>query len=523
MRAYFYFIKFNLLKQIRSYKFLLIISVSVFWGILCVPAGTAGYEVIYLGGVRGIYNSAWLGGIGALLPAILLWLPGFYLLRSQISEDKHLKLGNIIAATPISRLGYIMGKALANFIVLATLVLMFLTALIGMQLVRHENMQISLLQFVQPFLFLTVPYLFVLAALTVLFDVFPGIKGVFGNIVIFGVWITLLSASALVQDSKFDVLGIGTILTKMVQGAQAFFPEIHSDVGSLGFNMTNGISPTFTWGGMTWSAEFLASRLAWIGVALLIIFLSALLFNRFIETESAPQRNISKHHKEKLSLSEIEMSTTLSPVTIEKISLFRVAKGELKIMLSDCSVWWRLITLACIILSLSMPFGSAYNYISLIMLLPITIWSQMGCREKYYFTTELVKSSCPLFYKRGAEWLAGLGLTVLISSGVLSRFALLGEWEHLAAWSIGILFVPTLALLFGYLGGNRKLFEAVYIAWFYFGPINGVPFLDFWGMSHSNIGFYAILTCILMAFAYFLIWNNEAHVLNFISKRRSRI
>lgn len=439
MRAYFYFIKFNLLKQIRSYKFLLIISVSVFWGILCVPAGTAGYEVIYLGGVRGIYNSAWLGGIGALLPAILLWLPGFYLLRSQISEDRRLKLGNIIAATPISRLGYIMGKALANFIVLATLVLIFLTALIGMQLVRHENMQISLLQFVQPFLFLTVPYLFVLAALTVLFDVFPGIKGVFGNIVIFGIWITLLSASALVQDSKFDLLGVGTMFTKMVQGAQAFFPEIHSDVGSLGFNMTNGISPTFTWGGMTWSAEFLASRLAWIGVALLIGFLSALLFNRFIETECAPQRNTSKHHKRKLSLSSIEMSTTRSPVTTEKISLFRVAKGELKIMLSDCSVWWRLTTLACIVLSLMIPFVSAY-YISLIMLLPIAIWSQMGCREKYYFTTELVKSSCSLFYKRGAEWLAGLGLTVLISSGVLVRFALLGEWEHLAAWLIGIHF-----------------------------------------------------------------------------------
>lgn len=188
-----------------------------------MPTGTAGYEVIYLGGVRGIYNSAWLGGVGSLLPAILLWLPGFYLLRSQISEDKRLKMGNIIAATPISRLGYIMGKTLANFLVLATLVLIFLTALIGMQLVRHENMQISLLQFVQPFLFLTVPYLFVLAALTVLFDVFPGIKGVFGNVVIFGVWITLLSTSTLVQDSKFDLLGIGTILKKWFRTHKHFF------------------------------------------------------------------------------------------------------------------------------------------------------------------------------------------------------------------------------------------------------------------------------------------------------------
>lgn len=283
------------------------------------------------------------------------------------------------------------------------------------------------------------------------------------------------------------------------------------------------VFPLLLHGGMTWRAEFLASRIVWIGVALLIIFLSSLLFNRFMETEYSPQREISKHQKGKLSLSGIEMSTTLSPVATEKISLFRVAKGEWKIMLSECSAWWRLAALACIILSLMIPFRSAYNHISLIMLLPIAIWSQMGCREKYYFTTELIKSSCPLLYKRGAEWLAGLGLTILISSGVLVRFTFLGEWKHLAAWSIGILFIPTLALVFGCLGSNRKLFEAFYIAWFYFGPINGVPFLDFLGMNHSNIGFYAILTCVLMAFVYFLIWNNENHILNFINKRRSRI
>ncbi len=522
MKAYFYFIKFNLLRQIRSYKFLIILSLGIFLGFLCVPAETAGYEVIYLCGVRGIYNSAWLGGIGAILPAIILWLPGFYLLRSQISEDKRLKMGNIIASTRISKLGYIMGKAFSNFIVLATLVLIFLIALIGMQLVRHENLQISLLQFVQPFLFLTVPYLFVLAALTVLFDVFPGIKGVFGNILIFGIWISLLSVSTLVQDRKYDLFGIGTMLKKMLQDAQTFYPEIHSNVGGLGFNMKEGISSTFTWEGMMWSAEFLGSRLAWIGVALLIIFLSALLFDRFIETERAPRKNTIKHHKGKLSLSGIEKNSTLSPVTTKKISLLKVSKSELKIMLSGCSFRWRLAILTSIFISPIISLGSVYNYISLIMLLPISIWSQMGCREKYYFTSDLVKSSCPLLYKRMAEWLAGFVLTVLVSSGVLIRFALLGEWEHLAAWSIGILFIPTLALLFGFMSGNRKLFEAVYIAWFYFGPINGVPFFDFLGIRHRNMGLYSILTCALMVFTYFLIWYNENHI-ELYHKKRSRI
>jgi hypothetical protein len=522
MKTIFYFVKYNLIKQVRSYQFLLIIAIGVFLGFLCVPAKTAGYELIYLGGVRGMYNSAWLGAMGALLPAILFWLPGFYLLRSQISEDKRLKMGNIIASTPISKFSYIMGKALANFMILTTLVLIFLIALIGMQLVRHENMHISLLQFIQPFLLQTVPYLIVLAALTILFDILPGIKRAFGNIVIFGIWIVLLSTSVLAQDSKFDLLGIGTTLVKMVQDAQAYFPEIHSNAGSVGFNTTNGISPTFAWAGMTWNTEFLISRFTWIGIACLIIILSSLLFNRFAETDNLPQKGNAKNDKQRLSLTGIEIQVILSPVIKERLSLLRMAKSELKIMLSSCSIWWGLATLACVALSLFVPLGHAYNYISLIMLLPIAIWSQMGCRENYYFTTELVTSSCPLKYKRGAEWLAGFGVAVLVSSGILVRFAILAEWQHVEAWLIGILFIPTLALLLGCLGGNRKLFEAVYIAWLYFGPINGVPFLDFLGISHINIGFYLIFTCILIALVYLIIISNEKHFLNFISRWSSR-
>lgn len=499
MKPYLYVVKFNLLKQIRSYEFLLITSVSVFLGILCVPAGTAGYEVIYLGGVRGIYNSAWLGGVGALLPAILLWLPGFYLLRSQISEDKRLNIGSMIASTPISKFGYIMGKTLASFAVLVMLVFLFLIALIGMQLVRQEAMQIRLVPYVQPFLFLTAPYLFVLAAFTVLFDVLRGVKGTIGNIVIFGIWVTLLSSSILVQDHHFDLLGIGTTLTNMVQGAQEVFPEICSGAGSLGLNITNGISPTFAWGGMTWSAVFLLSRLTWIGVALLIVIVSAFLFDRFAETVTIPQRDIHKTCKVKLSHSGIEVRTIVSPVAKETLNLFRLAKGELNIMVSGCPVWWYLTALACIVLSLVIPFGDAAPWISLIMLLPIAIWSQMGCRETYFFTTEFVESSCPLLYKLGAEWFAGIGIAAALSFGILIRFAWFGAWNHFAAWMVGILFIPTLALTLGRLGGSRKLFEAIYIALFYFGPINGVPLLDFWGIRHTNIGLFAILTCALMA------------------------
>lgn len=60
LSAYFYLIKSNLKSQMRSYSFLLVIGISVFAGYACVPDAAAGYEIFYIGGVRGIYNSALL-------------------------------------------------------------------------------------------------------------------------------------------------------------------------------------------------------------------------------------------------------------------------------------------------------------------------------------------------------------------------------------------------------------------------------------------------------------------------------
>lgn len=511
---YFYFIN-----VIRSYKFIAIIAVGVFLGILCVPAGTAGYEVIYLGGVRGIYNSAWLGCLGALLPSILLWLPGFYWLRSQISEDKRLKVGDIIASAPISNLSYILGKVLANFFVLVALTLIFLAALAGMQFVRQEDTQFILLQFIQPFLFISIPYLFMSASLSVLFDVLPGIKGSLGNIIFFCIWIVLIGTSALAGKSKFDLFGIGTVLTEMMKGAKESYPEIRSDAGSLGFNTTNGVTPTFIWIGMTWKADFLASRLLWRGAALLFTYLSSLLFDRFIKMPVPPQPAIATNDRT-VSLSGLDTENLLSPVMIRNFHIIKAAKGELNIMLSGCPVWWYLAALAGNILCLFTPFKPAGQWTPLTMLLPISIWAQMGCREKYYFTDELIQSSCSLHHKHIAEWLAGLGITLCISFGILLRLVMLAEWKHFAAWVTGAIFISTLSILLGCLGGSRRLFESVYITCFYLGPVCGTPFLDFWGMKTINTVLYLMLSCVLMIIITFYIWNKERQLFNIILKRR---
>ncbi len=76
-------------------------------------------------------------------------------------------------------------KLLSNFSVLMALQFMFLAALMVMQLIRHESMRQSIMHYMIPLICVTVPYLLVLASLTILFDVVAFLKGAFGNQSIF--------------------------------------------------------------------------------------------------------------------------------------------------------------------------------------------------------------------------------------------------------------------------------------------------------------------------------------------------
>lgn len=55
--------------------------------------------------------------------------------------------------------------------------------------------------------------------------------------------------------------------------------------------------------------------------------------------------------------------------------------------------------------------------------------------------------------------------------------------EGVAAWGIGVLFIPTLALALGVWSGSSKLFEVIYTLLWYVGPANQLAALDYTGVS----------------------------------------
>ena len=132
---------------------------------------------------------------------------------------------------------------------------------------------------------------------------------------------------------------------------------------------------------------------------------------------------------------------------------------------------------------------------------PVLVWSQMGCRESRHGTHALIFSAERVVYRQLAVlWTAGVLVAVVTGAGTGVRLLFSSNWQMLAAWLAGALFIPSLALALGVWTGSSKFFEALYTVWWYVGPLHQVPSFDFVGGSRvsSSPGLYLTLAAGLL-------------------------
>jgi len=128
-RAVYHLARADFLERVRRYSFLVVLGVTL---VACyyVHTGNIGINV---GGYRGSMNSAWLGAVMTLTVTVLLGLTGYYLVNNCVARDEQTGVGQILAATPVSKLQYVCGKALSNFAVLSLIVLVLMLAAVPLQ------------------------------------------------------------------------------------------------------------------------------------------------------------------------------------------------------------------------------------------------------------------------------------------------------------------------------------------------------------------------------------------------------
>jgi len=496
----------DFLERVRRYDFLVMLTAVAFLGYLFVPPIDARYQTVTLGNARGIYSSSWVGAMFGLMLSTIASLLTFYLINNAVGRDRQTRVGEIIASTPASKMLYTMGKWLSNLAVLALIMVVLTIAALGMQLFRAEDVHLDIWALVAPIWLIGFPVMAVTAAVAVLFESISFLSAGFGGVVYFFAWLSVFAAViAPMEDttdglmgSHNDFYGISRTIADMQQTILRYYPDYSGDF-SIGSTRLSEDALIFHWKGLLWTPTMVCERLGWLFVGPVIIVLAALTFDRFDPArrrESPSRKPRPKEGMENcLGLKALDTVETviprisLSPLPNRRVyrRILAVVQAELRLMLRAQPRWWLLVAVGLVIASAVTPPDVTSILQAFVWLLPIFMWSSMGARERRHSTHELVFSVArPLRKQLAASWLAGVLIALSMTSGGLVRAISAGETSRAVMMGIGVIFVPSLALVCGVSSRTSRLFETLYLILWYI-AFNGIPAFDFMGLGNADI------------------------------------
>jgi hypothetical protein len=479
----------DVLERTRTFQYLAMVAVTLGVGALLVPPKSANYIVFAIDGYRGIYNSAWMGIMFALVMTSFISLFGYYLVKSAVQRDRDTRVGEIIASTSVGKFEYVLGKALSNFAVLASVAAILLVDAVIMQLVRGEDRSIDLLAIAWPIVVFVLPVLALVSALAVLFEVVPILRGGVGNVVYFFLWLGLLSSGAVggkdgTGDAPLDAYGLSSIPHGVWQSLSRIDHRVKPSDISLITGAAHLNTQTFLFSGMTPSSAVLVQRLVLLLIALGIVAIAALTFDRF--------SSMNRVHKQRkpgvLSALAANLERAMTPLfdLLFSSSFGGLLLAELRLLLKGANFWWYAVALGLWIWTLFAPGGMQSMALGMAWVWPILIFSQLGTRESHYQTEQFVYPTLhPLRRQFAAQLCAGITLALALGSGAIFHDLASGNTGAILGVLTGAFFIPTLALACGALSGTTRVFEVLYLLLWYIGTMNATP-LDYTKTAYAT-------------------------------------
>lgn len=484
----------DFLERVRRYSFLLTLLFAVFLGY----AAATGRITVHLGDYRGVYTSAWIGALITVVTTCFVSLVGFYIVKNAVDRDRQTGVGQILAATPLSKTSYALGKFLSNFAVLSSMVLVLAVAAVAMQFFAAEDSHLDTAALLVPFLVIALPAMAVTAALALLFETLPLLRGGLGNIAWFFCWAILgIGLPEISGNHRLDPMGLMTVADSMIAGARANIPGYKNSFSLTIADAPAKVVDTFRWQGVPWTAEMILLRLGWTLAAVAIVLLAALFFDRFNPVSwFFPSVRAAKKSSSKL-IAEPSTSVSIAsakPVAVHLTPLAasphvgafgRIFLAELRLALKGLRWWWYAVAVGLLIAQFASPLAvSRGPLLGAAWIWPILVWSAMGSRESRFGTRSLLFSCAKILPRQIlACFLAGLTVALLTGAGAGVRLLLARSFAGLFAWLAGALFLPALALTLGTVSGSGKPYEGLLTAIWYVGPMNHTPGLDFTGAA----------------------------------------
>ncbi len=496
--------KADFLERSRSYGFIITLIVTLYGASLFVPEKGAAYLALGVRGYRGIYRSGWVGLCVAVSTSLLLGLGGFYLVKNTIERDEKTRVGQLIAASPTSKLAYILGKTMSSFLILATIVLAASLSSLAMFYLRAEASTLELVKLLLPFVWITLPTMLLVSSIALLFESIKWLKGGIGNVLYFFVWLMMLIVPVKLMENSdsspllgfVDAFGFYKIIDLINLEVLSLFPDSPNSAGLISSAGPLG-AKTFLWSGIDWTPELILGRLFWVAMGIIVVLISTVLFNRFDDHKKTTliknKPVLSKPRKagkKEIPVTNTEWVESLSSVNFSnqqnsknRFTYVYVLQAELKILLKGISWWWYVGLITLNSLAIILPIENAIKYIlPLCWIFPMFIWSGLGVREYKHKTFELIYSCAETTkWQFLAMMLSAVIVTTLSSIGPFVKLIMTGNATGCIAWGIAVFFIPFFAACCGVWSKTSRVFEGIYILLWYIGPINGLPYFDFMG------------------------------------------
>ncbi len=489
MKRFLSMIKYDYLQRTRSYTFLITLCASMAIAYTFVPEPNANYSTLRIADYVGYYNAAWFGYVTAIMSSIFLSLVGFYLINSGIKRDSETKIGQVIAATSVSNFKYLLYKTVSNFLVLVTIVFLIFLMSIVLFFLYNDGYPFELLQFLKPYLLITIPALFLVAVLAVAFEVFFGTYSVVQNIGFFFLFSILLVYSPQTdRQLSYDIFGSKIVTNHMENEVQKILQTDQKPGLNIGFVLGNvNRNKKFEFNGLEFPTSFIISRLVWILLGLALVTLISPLFHRFTKKVQRQKKKQSVVANDQRLAREINILKL--PLPEVDYGILPLLKSELLLLFRKGKKWLWIVNIIGMAFLVALPYKISHQIV-----LPIVWFLQVGRISE--ITTKEVSNNVHYFARTSylpinrlllSQALSGILLLQLLAMPLIVRLAILGETKAAFSIVLGGLLIVLFAAVSGMLSKGKKLFEVLFFMITY-ANINSIPALDYFGAfeHHPN-------------------------------------
>jgi hypothetical protein len=387
-----------------------------------------------------------------------------------------------------------------------------------MQWWRGEDTHFHTLDLLMLLWLVPLPVLLATSALAVLFECVPGLRGAFGNAVFFFAWAGTLGGglSGVQEGNKHvvrsaDFYGLSAPLFDFEQQLDRVMPE-HEGGLLIGADIDAKPQSLIAWSGISGDMTWVAQRFAWCLVALPLLLLAALSFDRF-----DPSRWRLRGEKP-ASTSNADEAATAAPTRWHALTPlpasgsqwrpFAMLRAELTLLLKRRAWWWYAVVVVLWIVGLANAAADAVQWVvPVAWLFGITGFSLHGARAEIHGTRALLASApAPLLRQLPLQWLAGVVFALVLVAPLLLKLVLIGSPGVVLQIAIGAGFVSAMALALGALSGGARLFELTFLMLWYV-AVQKAPHLGFMGRFGTTLGasdapLYLALGAALLALAW---------------------